>query len=297
VTSFAISRNSTPIHPPHQDELGVQFLMAMDQHGQGTGVFRICILGGESLEVPFAAKHLFLNLPSELQATQFRLCVPTSAASPPLCRTTTQWQDIEDLIKENTLLVENEDGSLFSNRRFLEYLASGTDKDKPAASLRWAVGVSSDGLPQLELQTMPAPAKELNHNALMGDTSVSVMVGTYPLLVDMFANNVIDGPVPLIFAVNKEVALAKILQDQDALFCAISKINNQLLRMEHLNLSIARTFALSEACQRRGMGQPAYPLFAEQGGSNAKKARTSASSQPASGTHLSIPHIFCSPFA
>jgi hypothetical protein len=71
---------------------------------------------------------------------------------------------------------------------------------------KWAVGVRLEGLLELQLQSLPAPAATLNAKLIlrMDDVPIVPLV-FWPIEIQMFdGNGVVAGPAPLIFCSDTE---------------------------------------------------------------------------------------------
>jgi hypothetical protein len=80
---------------------------------------------------------------------------------------------------------------------------------------RWAVGVRPDGMLELQLQSLPAPAAILNARPILRMDDVYVVpIASWPIEIQMFdGNGAVAGPVPLIFCTDVE-RLRTILDDE-----------------------------------------------------------------------------------
>jgi hypothetical protein len=88
--------------------------------------------------------------------------------------------------------------------------------------LRWAVAAVNASEVVLELQSLPTNARYLTKPNLKADNTDSVLVSTFKLNADLFDGESISGPVPLIFAPDREATLAAFAANPDTLHGDIS---------------------------------------------------------------------------
>ena len=90
------------------------------------------------------------------------------------------------MLREKYELFTNKDGEAVENDTVLRFLASTEEETAiRGASVRRADAVSAAGKLQLQLQSLPSPARFLNSAQFNGDNSVSVLLGAYNLHADL----------------------------------------------------------------------------------------------------------------
>jgi hypothetical protein len=123
-------------------------------------------------------------------------------------------------------------------------------------SLRWAVAVDQDKQLQVEVQSLPTAASNLQKKYFSSDNSVSVLLGSYPLTADMFPDH--SGVIPHFFAPHPHLALRHLQQDTEGTCNMIANINSRFLHMEHLSPEEAANY-LKAKRGRTAKGVPAFP--------------------------------------
>jgi len=238
---------------------GVDMLMLMNNDGTVTGDFRLCIFGAE----PFAAHVRLINLLPNIPATEADTYIyfqsTTAEASPPINATANPWMDLEEMLKEKYALFTNKDGEAVDNDTVLRFLAS-TDEENAVrgAAVRWAIAANGAGKLQLQLQSLPTPARFLKSEHLTGDNSVSVLLGTYDLHADMASCAQVQGPVPLFFTEDRARAKAGVLSNFERTCGEVNRVNAHLLQMEHMPLFEAVQY-LQGKKPRPAAGKSAFP--------------------------------------
>jgi hypothetical protein len=123
-------------------------------------------------------------------------------------------------------------------------------------SLRWAVAADQDKLLQVEVQSLPTAASNLQKKYFSSDNSVSVLLGSYPLAADMFPDNA--GLVPHFFSPNRDLAIRHLQEDTEGTCNMIANINSRFLHMEHLSPEEAANY-LKAKRGRTAKGVVAFP--------------------------------------
>ncbi len=105
------------------------------------------------------------------------------------------------------------------------------------ASVRWALAAALYKTLRYELQLLPVRARLLNKQNLRQDNVLSVLLLDIPVKMDLFDDPLVAGPVPHLFAPNKETC-EKLLdcRDLSGLLDDIRAINRRILAMEHVSL-------------------------------------------------------------
>jgi hypothetical protein len=137
---------------------------------------------------------------------------------------------------------------------------------------------------QLELQTMPIQARQLTKTSLKGDNSVSVLLAGLDLYTEMFDGVNLSGPVPNIFASDRQAALEGLLENPELALTDIAQLNGRFLQMEHLTLQEAVAY-LAKGRLRAARGT-AFFAPAILGGPAAKRAKTAPAASSESGGNI-----------
>ncbi len=125
-------------------------------------------------------------------------------------------------------------------------------------ALRWAVAADQDKLLQVEVQSLPTAAANLQKKYFSSDNSVSVLLGSYPLAADTFAHPPPAGLVPQFFSPYPNLALRHLQLNPDATNDIISNVNSRFLHMEHLSPEEAANY-LKAKRGRTAKGVAAFP--------------------------------------
>jgi len=124
------------------------------------------------------------------------------------------------------------------------------------ASLRWAVAADQDKLLQVEVQSLPTAAANLQKKYFSSDNSVSVLLGSYPLDADTLPDQ--SGLIPHFFSQHPHLALRHLQQDKEGTCHMIANINAQFLHMEHMSPEEAANY-LKAKRGRTAKGVTAFP--------------------------------------
>ena len=191
--------------------LGAALCIQIRPDGRATEHFKVVLFGGEFIQAAFPATILF-NLPEAAGASFFFQCAPVDAA-PRVDMTSTGWQDVEDMMRQRTLLVLDAKGDIVEAGSLHSRMTSNCAKKAAVgASIRWAVAVADGGKLELQLQGLPLPAKFLNSEVPYRKDNVHVIIlASIPLNADLFDGVYHAGPVPLLFSSHKEETLASLL--------------------------------------------------------------------------------------
>jgi hypothetical protein len=123
-------------------------------------------------------------------------------------------------------------------------------------SLRWAVAVDQDKTFQVEVQSLPTAAANLQKKYFSSDNSVSVLLGSYPLAADTFPDQ--SGLIPHFFSTHRHLALRHLQEDHDGTCTMIANINSRFLHMEHMSHEEAANY-LKAKRGRTAKGVSAFP--------------------------------------
>ncbi len=104
---------------------------------------------------------------------------------------------------------------------------------------------------------MPTQAKNLSKNNLKADNLVYVLLAKMDLRAEMFDGKTLAGPVPNIFAHDRQEALDGLLANPELALADIVQLNERFLQMEHITLAEAVTF-LGKGRIRAARGTAAF---------------------------------------
>jgi hypothetical protein len=261
--------------------LGMNTLLKVGSDGRSTGVYKLYLFGGGTMESRFKLEDFIYNLPEVFEGLYIKSVLKAPRVSPGQNSCSTPWRDFDVLLLEKALFLVNEDDEILDPKELIQYLQSlRAEKSNTGASVRYAIAATAENRIQLEVQSLPGQAKLLNSkNNIRGDNAVSVLLGQFPVNADLFAGQNPGGPVPIFFAENPEQALHCMNQNPDALRHDIGLINSQILHMEHLSLSEAHIYVQSRARAAKGT-----PAFAPTPGPPPKKLRLQAGVSSATGS-------------
>jgi hypothetical protein len=261
--------------------LGMNTLLKVGSDGRSTGVYKLYLFGGGTMESRYKLEDFIYNLPEVFEGLYIKSILKAPRVSPGQNSCSTPWRDFDVLLLEKAIFLVNEDDDILDPKELIQYLQSlRAEKSNTGASVRYAIAATAENRIQLEVQSLPGQAKLLNSkNNIRGDNAVSVLLGQFPVNADLFAGQNPGGPVPIFFAENPEQALHCMNQNPDALRHDIGLINSQILHMEHLSLSEAHIYVQSRARAAKGT-----PAFAPTPGPPPKKLRLQAGVSSATGS-------------
>jgi len=239
---------------------GLHVLINLDDQHKAHS-FRLCLFGGDGpIRARIALKAFLHPLPEHLATHSIQLTCPIDYATPGENSTVTPWTDVEQLLRDGSVTVFNDEEEEVEKDPVLELVAQpGTDKTCVGASFRWAVTGSDDSRQiRLELQCLPTQAKYLNRAHLKGENSVYMSMGAIPLKVDLFDGQVARGPVPLFFSAHCDEALDYLTSNPDAVLEDVMEVNDRILCMEQLTLEEAQAYLRKRSRAARGF--PAFPM-------------------------------------
>ena len=261
--------------------LGMNTLLKVGSDGRSTGVYKLYLFGGGTMESRFKLEDFIYNLPEVFEGLYIKSVLKAPRVSPGQNSCSTPWRDFDVLLLEKAIFLVNEDDDILDPKELIQYLQSlRAEKSNTGASVRYAIAATAENRIQLEVQSLPGQAKLLNSkNNIREDHAVSVLLGQFPVNADLFAGQNPGGPVPIFFAEIPEQALHCMNQNADALRHDIGLINSQILHMEHLSLSEAHIYVQSRARAAKGT-----PAFAPTPGPPPKKLRLQAGVSSATGS-------------
>jgi hypothetical protein len=170
--------------------------------------------------------------------------------------------------RQGNITVTDKDGQIMSAESFLSAIhpapapsTSATPAKAPpvyGGALRWALAVDQDKTFQVEVQSLPTAAANLQKKYFSSDNSVSVLLGSYPLAADTFTHPPPAGLVPQFFSPYRHLALHHLQHNPDDANDIISSVNSRFLHMEHLSPEEAANY-LKAKRGRTAKGVVAFP--------------------------------------
>jgi hypothetical protein len=241
-----------------EEGLGMALLANVDQDGRLTDTFKCCFFGTAPTKFTVSADKVFANPPEHIRQMEFCVSANLKEMSPLITKaTSTRWKNFTTSIKDRTIIVIDKEGKEVDSKPVIEYLTTR------GCSTRWAVGATrATGPPalQMEFQVLPAPEIDLNKKKKKFSkySCASILVACFPLQVKFFDGNKAAGPVPILFAANKEAARCGLKDNVEANLELINKLNSQFLFLEHITMGEAMVFVQGKVTS--GQGKVAYPL-------------------------------------
>jgi hypothetical protein len=155
----------TTAQPRSPGELGVEVMAQVRPTGRFMDHMRLALGGSKMLQATFSSKAVFPSavLPDTLITIQKRpedVIIKRNT-------TTSEWMDLNTLIKARDALAHREDEEEDDTEDLLELMDALADPQQAQASIRWAVCATPDRQLQLVLQSLPAPAAILNSKPLL----------------------------------------------------------------------------------------------------------------------------------
>jgi hypothetical protein len=258
-----------------QTPLAASTLIRLNDDGRSMGIFRIILFGGGILNINIHVCDVLPDPPPSIASQIISLSARADKLAIASNATTSSWRDLLILLDAGIAKMLNADGTDTSSDpliRFLNDHANSSDKSSVGVSIRWAVAVDRSGDHNLEIQSLPTQARYLTKANLKQDNSVSVLLGSFPLCIDLFQGQNPGGPVPLLFAADRDKAADQISKNPESLRADIAAVNSTLLHMEHLSLAEAHAYLQGRA--RAAKGVSAHPNLS---GPPTKRPRTAAS--------------------
>ena len=215
-----------------EDTLGVQMLVRIAPGQLTITHTRWCIFGLTPITFRFDATRLFPFFPDK--SLRITLQADVGDMTPQINSTVTPWYDVEQMIREGAALTQNRDKEEVDKKPLLDYLASiSADKHCAGGSIRWAVTVTSKKKLRLELQGLPAKGTFLQKESFKRDNVISIYLAGVVLQADLFDGNPFSGPVPLLFAENRDETRKQVDENQKYFLDELAKWSATLLHMEH----------------------------------------------------------------
>jgi hypothetical protein len=214
-----------------EEGLGMALLAKVDQKGHLTDTFKCCIFGTGPTMFTVSAEEIFVKPPEPISKMWFKVSATSEMMSPPPKKTCTPWKDFADSIIDGMVIATDVQGNIIDSKPVLDYLA---EKTPGGYSTRWAVGGNLSTVPtslQMEFHVLPAPVKMLKEKKLEEDHCPSVQTHCIPLRVKLFDGEVAAGPVPILFAANREAAVRGLQNNVDATLEEIKSLNSRFLVM------------------------------------------------------------------
>jgi hypothetical protein len=160
--------NFSTAEPPEPGDLGVQLLAQVRATGRIADHMRLAIGGSKILEATFSSQLVFASplIPAMTLVMQRRprdiilRCNMTSS----------EWMDVTNLLRGRELIAGGQqegDEEEDDNDDILTILENLVDPHQGQASIRWAVGATSDRQLELILQALPASANNLNSKPML----------------------------------------------------------------------------------------------------------------------------------
>ena len=244
----------------------LQTMALMNPDGTMSGNFRIGMAGRDHISAHFKLSQVLADPPPNLADVVLTYSATLADVTPPVNSTSTAWTDLENLLRDRSVLPGPGKDQSTMLKLLIAYLGSLEKKPGVGASLRWAVaGSAALGGLQLELQALPSPARLLTKNNLKGDNAVSVIISSTQMQVELFDGISHAGPVPMFFATDRRAVRAALADDPDGVHEAIREINNRFLYPEHLTLPEAVTY-LQAPKARAAKGTPVFTAVSGPGG-------------------------------
>jgi hypothetical protein len=145
--------------PEEPGELGAVLLIHARPNGRLMDHFRFSVGGSRILDVVTTTRTLFSS--EMLPDTRISFQIRPAEIGIRLNQITSEWIDVVDNIKSRDFLAgDNPDDD--DNDELVALLESIEDTSEVNASIRWAIGVTSERTMELVLQALPASADTLN---------------------------------------------------------------------------------------------------------------------------------------
>jgi len=282
---YPLSEFAAYAAPAAQDDrLAFSLLMCLSAQHKFTGAFRFCLFGGGELSVTIPLDEALYPTPPEFST--LTLIIATSPRDIILQQNSaaSAWIDVVDMLRDKSALLVNTDDVVEDHTPLVDYLLSpASKKANLGASIRWMVAARPDCLLTLELQLLPVPARMLNKQNLRQDNAVSVLLKSFRIRSTMFSSDDVRGPVPLLFAPDREAAAAALQTDARGVLADIRLLNERILCTEHLSLQEA--VAYMQGRHRVAKGYPVFPCTAPPA-APPKRPRIQAPEDSSTGTYL-----------
>jgi hypothetical protein len=207
---------------PEDDSLVGRLLVRISNTARLEDHFKVVLGGAQNIQANFAGPDL--NLHPQIQRFRFRLEMNPAAIDLKANCFSGKWEDLEDLVAAEKILVSTEEQADASAQFRAECEACKNTENKIAASLRWAVQANQAYGFRVVLQTLPATARSLRRDArLVADTAQAVEVASWTAVSPMATEGMWSGPVPILFAADSAAARANLVAHTDRLATGTEK--------------------------------------------------------------------------
>ncbi len=166
-------------------------------------------------------------------------------------------QDSLASVLDRTLLVLDSNNDVMDPTKVIKYLKQAADVG--GFSTRWAIAATPSTTPptlQAELQMLPVASKHLTKANLKADNAVSVQLARIPLRVEMFDGTDAAGPIPTLFAADRDSAFHNLMNNLQEVLDGVNNLNQRFLYMENLSLDDAVKYLQGQA--KKAKGTPAF---------------------------------------
>ena len=207
---------------PDDDSLVGRLLVRISNTARLEDHFKIALGGAQVIQANFAGPDLSLH--PQIQRFRFRLEINPSAVEFKNNCFSAKWEDLEDLVAAEKILVSTDKQADASAEFRAEFEASKNTENKIAVSLRWAAQANQAYGFRLVLQALPASARTLRRDArLVSDTTQTVELASWTAVSPMATEGMWTGPVPILFAADSAAARANLVAHTDRLATGIGK--------------------------------------------------------------------------
>ena len=193
-------------HGADHEGLGGHLLIRVSDHGRLEDHFRIILSGTEDISASFTASALTQD--ASLDGYIFSLEVAPESIELRNNSFTSKWQDLEQLVASNKILVTHADKPEATAAFRADWDAAKNTDTPVAAAVRWTVQANAVYGFKLSLQGLPATARALRKDArLCADTTRGIELASWVATSPMNPSGHWFGPRPVLFA--KDVAAAQ----------------------------------------------------------------------------------------
>jgi hypothetical protein len=263
--------------PGEDGAMGMVLQAKLNRSGNFNGVFQCCIFGANPTTIHVPASRIILGLPDEFHSLKFAFSVNPEEIAPQTNSTCTVWKDALASVMDRTLLVLDADDNVVDPAQVIKYFKDTGDAG--GFSTRWAVAATPSTNPptlQAELQMLPVAAKYLTKANLKADNAVSVQLARIPLRVEMFDGVDAAGPIPTLFAADRDSAFQNLMNNLQEVLEGVNNLNQRFLYMEHLSLDEATKYLQGQAKKAKGI-----PAFKPHGDCLPPAKKTKSAGAPA----------------
>ena len=263
--------------PGEDGAMGMVLQAKLNRSGNFTGMFQCCIFGANPTTIHVPAAKIIPGLPADYHALKFAFSVNPEEMAPQLNSTCTVWKDSLASVLDRTLLVLDEKDDVVDPTQVIKYLKQVADAG--GFSTRWAIAATPSTTPptlQAELQMLPIAAKHLTKANLKSDNAVSVQLARIPLRVEMFDGTDAAGPIPTLFAADRDSAFHNLMNNLQEVLEGVNNLNQRFLFMEHLTRDEAVKYLQGQAKKAKGV-----PAFKPHSGCPPPSKKTKTANIPA----------------